>query len=216
MVFLIDYENVKNPGMMGTEFLQAGDHVIIFYSTAAPNMEERRLADIKASGCRFQICKLIKVRKNALDFYIAARLGELWGGGYRGNAVIISKDDGFHSLADYGGHWINPQRRVLVSESIERGIVSANEPDARTARVRQKLKSLDIGAFYSAYAEGLRLRKMLDEAFADTQFLDRTGEMETILRSGKTPKVIYLDTLRKFGRKDGLLIYKKLKDCADF
>ena len=216
MYFLIDYENVKNPGMQGTQYLQAGDHVIVFYSTAAPNMEERHLEHLKSCGCEFKVCKLVKVRKNGLDFYIAARLGEIWGSGYRGNTVIISKDEGFHALADYGSRHMVPSRRVLVSHSIELGIISANEPDARTAQVRAKLKSVDIGAFFSAYEESQRLRKMLEEAFADTGFLDRTGEMEAILRSGKTPKVIYLDTLRKFGRKDGLLIYKKLKDCAEF
>lgn len=216
MYFLIDYENVMNPGMNGTQYLHSGDHVIVFYSAAAPNMEERHLEDLKTRGCEFKICKLAKQRKNGLDFYIAARLGELWGENYRGIAVIVSKDEGFQSLVDYGNKHMVPNRRVIVSPSIEQGIIAANEGNARTALVRSKLKSVDIGAFFSAYEESRRLRKMLEDAFADTDFLDKTGEMETILRSGKTPKVIYLDTLRKFGRKDGLLIYKRLKECAEF
>lgn len=216
MYFLIDYENVKNMGMQGAEHLQPADHLVLFYSAAAPNMEERYLSAVKASGCEFCICKLVKIRKNALDFYIAARLGEIWGQGYRGNTVIVSKDDGFHSLIEYGNRCITPSRRVLVSPSIEHGIISAGENNPRTARVRQQLKSIDIGNFYSAYEEGLRLRRMLEEAFAGTEFLARTQEIEEILKNGKTPKVIYLDTLRRFGRKDGLAVYQKLKNCAEF
>ena len=76
MYFLIDYENVRNAGMQGTEYLLPDDHVIVFYSKAAPNMEARHLTDIKKSGCGFSICKLLKVRKNGLDFYIATKVGD--------------------------------------------------------------------------------------------------------------------------------------------
>ena len=106
--------------------------------------------------------------------------------------------------------------QVLTCDSIERGIISANSPDKRTALIHARLKSTDIGNFYSAYAESLNLRSQLDEAFAGTEFSGRTSEIEDILKNGKTPKVIYLDTLRRFGRKDGLAVYKTLKSCAEF
>lgn len=32
MYFLIDYENTRNAGMIGTEYLLPTDHVILFYS----------------------------------------------------------------------------------------------------------------------------------------------------------------------------------------
>ena len=101
-------------------------------------------------------------------------------------------------------------------DSIERSIISANKPDKRTALIHARLKSIDIGNFYSAYAESINLRGQLEEAFAGTGFSDRMGEIEDILKNGKTPKVIYLDALRRFGRKDGLEVYKTLKTCAEF
>ena len=39
--------------------------------------------------------------------------------------------------------------------------------------------------------------------------------MADILKTEKTTRDIYLDTLRRFGRRDGLEIYKKLKVCAE-
>lgn len=216
MYFLIDYENVRNAGMQGTEYLLPDDHVIVFYSKAAPNMEARHLTDIKKSGCGFSTCKLLKVRKNGLDFYIATKVGEIVGAGYRGNIAIISRDEGFQAVRDYWTTRAVPTRRVLVNESISRSIISANEPTQRTQLVQQELKLLDIGNFFSAYEESLKLKKMLEEAFAGTEFSSRTGEIEDILKNGKTPKVIYLDTLHRFGRKDGLVVYKMLKNCAEF
>ncbi|MCI9375774.1 MAG: hypothetical protein HFF85_05165, partial [Oscillibacter sp.] len=44
----------------------------------------------------------------------------------------------------------------------------------------------------------------------------RTGEIEELLKNGKTPKIIYLDALRRFGRRDGLTVYNTLKSCAEF
>lgn len=214
--FLIDYENVKNAGMQGTEYLLPDDHVIVFYSKAAPNMEARHLTAIKKSGCGFSVCKLLKARKNGLDFYIATKVGEIVGAGYQGNISIVSRDEGFQAVRDYWTTRAVPPRRVFVSENISRSIINANEPTQRTQLVQQELKMMDIGNFFSAYEESLKLKKMLEEAFADTEFSARTGEIEEILKNGKTPKVIYLDTLHRFGRKDGLAVYKKLKSCAEF
>ena len=211
MLFLIDYENVRNAGMRGVKYLQASDYIIIFYSGAAQAMETRYLNAIKNSGCTFETCRLIKTRKNGLDFYIATRLGELFGSGYQGSAVIISGDEGFQSLREYWQSRSKTPRRVFINESIERGIISANENDERTAAIREQLKNQDIGDFFTAYQKNQELRDLLERAFSDTPFSNRTGEMLEILNGAKTSRRIYLDTLRRFGRRDGLEIYDILK-----
>lgn len=213
MYFLIDYENVHNVGMRGTEYLLPNDHVVIFYSGAAPNMEAQYLMGIKDSGCTFEICKLRKAHKNALDFYIATKVGAVLGSGYAGNISIVSRDEGFQAVRDYWSSCAVPPRRVLLNESIERAIISANESHKRTALVHARLKNVDIGNFFSAYEEARKLQSLLRDAFSGTEFVARIGEMEDILKTGKTAKVIYLDTLRRFGRRDGLTVYKKLKTC---
>ena len=211
MLFLIDYENVRNAGMRGVKYLQASDYIIIFYSGAAQAMETRYLNAIRNSGCTFETCRLVKTRKNGLDFYIATRLGELFGSGYQGSAVIISCDEGFQSLREYWQSRSQPPRRVFINESIERGIISANENDERTAAIREQLKGQDIGEFFTAYQENQKLWDLLNRAFADTAFSQRIDEMMDILNGGKTARRIYLDTLRRFGRRDGLEIYDILK-----
>lgn len=212
MYFLIDYENVKNLGMRGTECLLPTDHVIVFYSKDAPNMEQRYLEDIKNADCGFEICKLKTKRRNALDFYIATRLGELFGSGCCDTAVLVSKDEGFLAIREYWAECAATRRRVTVSESIERGIVSANEANERTGRIRMRTKSTDIGTFFALYEENLKLRRLLEEKFALTEFAGQINKIEDILKNGKTAKVVYLDSLRSFGRKDGLAIYRALKE----
>ena len=60
------------------------------------------------------------------------------------------------------------------------------------------------------------MQQMLKEVFSGTAFMGRLEEIEEILKSGATPKVIYLDSLRHFGRKEGQEVYRMLKACANF
>ena len=55
MHFLVDYENVRNLGMRGTEFLLSSDCVILFYSDAALAIEQRHLQNIQRARCGFEI-----------------------------------------------------------------------------------------------------------------------------------------------------------------
>jgi len=163
MLFLIDYENVGNAGMKGSNYLQANDHVIVFYSEARKNMERRFLESVDASGCMFEICKLVKTGKNALDFYIASRLGELFGGGYKGTAVIISNDNGFQAVQDYWGQKAPVKRRVLLSPCLEEAIANANENDERTKMLRRQHENISVLEYYSDYIGRLQIQEMIEK-----------------------------------------------------
>ena len=196
MYFLIDYENVRNSGMRGTEFLLPSDWVIIFYSDAAPAIEQRHLNNLQLSGCGFETCKLLKKRKNGLDFYIASKAGALFG-----------------AVRDYWQERSGTKHRVALSESIEHGIITANENSERAALIRSYRKTVDIGQFTAAYQEKLRIQQALLRAFEGTDFCDRLQDIQDILKDGSSPKVIYLDSLRRFGRKGGQEVYRILKNC---
>lgn len=215
MYFLVDYENVRNLGMRGTEFLLPSDCVILFYSDAAPAIEQRHLNNIQLAGCGFETCKLLKKRKNGLDFYIASKAGALFGAERCQNLVIVSNDGGFQAVREYWQDRSGTKHRVALSESIEHGILAANENSERANLIRSYRKTVDIGQFSAAYQEKERIQQALLTAFEGTEFCDRLQDIQDILKSGATPKVIYLDSLRRFGRKGGQEIYRILKNCKD-
>lgn len=216
MYFLIDYENVRNSGMRGSEHLLPTDHVILFYSSDSPTMEQRHLMNIQDSGCSFETYKLLMKRKNGLDFYIATKVGELFGANRCRNAVLISNDGGFKAIREFWQECSGTKNRVAISDSIEHGIIACGETSERAARIRTYRKTADIGNFYAAYQEKHKMQQMLKEVFSGTAFMGRLEEIEEILKSGATPKVIYLDSLRHFGRKEGQEVYRMLKACANF
>jgi len=214
MYFLIDYENVKNQGMQGTQYLLSSDHVILFYSATVPHMEQCYLKDIRDSGCGYEICKLLKQRKNGLDFYIATKLGAIFGAGLANHAVIISNDTGFLAVKDYWQDRSGTKKRVAIAENIERGIITSGETSERATIIRTSRKMVDIGQSYAAFQEHLKLRRALQAALEGTAYTDRLQELQEIVETGRSPKVIYLDSLRRFGRKSGQEVYRILKSCS--
>ncbi len=216
MLFLIDFENVGVAGLRGCEYLNKQDHIILFYSEEKKSAERRNLDQVTASGCVFEVCKLYRTGKNALDFYIASRLGELVGGGYAGISVIVSNDNGFQAVRDYWDKRSGSRRMVHLSSCIEDGIVSGNENNERTKELRYLRERLTIGGYYSKYMERRRIREVLEKLFAGTEYEGRMDEIQNLIEGKeKTSRVIYLSSLHMFGRKNGLKIYNTIKSCDE-
>lgn len=216
MLFLVDYENVGNTGMRGCHYLNETDSVIIFYSEAKKNMERRFLENITNSGCTFEICKLYKNGKNALDFYIASKLGELFGNGFGGTTVIVSHDNGFQAVRDYWEKKAVHKRRVLLADCVEDGIVSSNENSERTKELKHMRENMTIGGFFTDHTEKMRRKTVIKRLFEGTEYEGMIEEIQKLMiGKEKTPRMIYLNCLHLFGRDGGLTIYNRIKACKE-
>ena len=183
MYFLIDYENVRNSGMLGGELLLPADRVFLFYSEAAGKMEAKYLEQIEASGCGFEACKLHKAGKNALDCYIATKAGALIGQGYTGGLAVVSKDSGFLAVKEYWENAAREKRKIILAPSLE----------------------------CAMHEERERMRGILKQIFPEDEFSGILEEIAEMVESGETAKIIYTDALRRFGRSHGLDIYRRMK-----
>lgn len=211
MYFLIDFENVRSNGLRGADFLEPNDYVTLFFSSAAHSCEKRYLEEIEQSGCAFDTCKLVKTGKNGLDFYIATRVGEFYGNGHNDRVAIISKDQGFHAVRDYWDVRLPSNKKMILSPSIERSLIASNDNSERVKRLKNKLNGVDIDIFRAKYEERKRLQEVLKQIFEATVFADKLGEIQELLETGDNKKIIYLSSLHRFGRKQGLEIYDRLK-----
>jgi hypothetical protein len=211
MYFLVDFENVRSEGLRGVNYLEQSDYITLFFSAAAHCCEKRYLEDIEKSGCHFDTCKLKKTGKNALDFYIATRVGEFYGTGHQDRIAIVSKDQGYKAVRDYWDVRLPSNNKIIISPSIERSLIASNDNSERVKRLKDKLSGVDIDVFQAKYEERLRLQKILSQIFAETDYAGKMPEIMEMVETGKTPKVIYLNSLHRFGRKQGLNIYSKIK-----
>lgn len=101
VLYLIDYENVKNAGLTGIDRLSEDDKAVIFYSPNADTISFEVHHALMRSKCRIDFYKIRRGGKNFLDFQLSTYLGYMMKGENFDQAVIISKDQGFDSLIDF-------------------------------------------------------------------------------------------------------------------
>ena len=111
---IVDYENVRDAGLLGLDALCEKDSLAIFYSQTCNTINQEHVDYIQESGCDFEVVQLKNPRSNALDFYQATYVGELIANGEK-EIALITKDKGFHSIKDYvAGKWDDVQRWWLL------------------------------------------------------------------------------------------------------
>ena len=211
MYFLVDFENVRSDGLRGVDHLEESDYLTIFFSNAAHSCENRYLEDIERSLCHFNTCKLKKAGKNALDFYIASRVGEFYGTGHTERIAIISKDQGYKAVRDYWNARLPSNNKIIISPSVEKSLISSNENSDRVKCLKKKLTGVDLDVFQARYEERIRLQEILRQIFDGTDYASKMTEIQNMMETAKTPKIIYLNSLHRFGKKQGLEIYRRIK-----
>lgn len=210
--FLIDYENVGGLGLRGSEYLLPSDYVILFYSSQSPNIEHRHWENICRSGCGFEAYSLFKQRKNGLDFYIATKVGELFGADRTRHAVVVSKDSGFQALQDFWQSRSGTPHRIGLGETIEQGILVFSENTPRFSTILSLRKMDNISKSYAAMQAERKQKEVLSAALESTPYADRLTDIHDLLKTGLPPKRLYPEALHRFGRADGLAIYHILRE----
>ena len=213
--FMIDFENTWSKGLQGAEYLSPDDRVTIFYSNSCLKVEKGKLQQIIDAGSMLDICRLQRAGKNALDFYIASRIGALFGEGYLGRVAIVSNDKGSSAVQDYWAKCAKPSRRIILQPNIEQCIGCSDEESERRKLVQEKLQEVNLEAQYKLYGERLKMRRALEGSFEDTAYRDLLGQIVSIVeeQKGRGRRLLYLDTIKRFGRKKGLEIYSKIKQA---
>ena len=120
--FLIDYENVNEGGLLGSELLKEDDVIILFDSEFSV-INEKEL-EFEKSITKAKILKMTSQikGKNSLDFQLVSYLGLLIGNNEHCEYNIISKDKGFLSAINL--IWNCTGRSVGLFDCIERKINS--------------------------------------------------------------------------------------------
>lgn len=209
--FMIDFENTRSRGLQGAEYLQAEDSVTIFYSQACMKIEQGRLCQLKQAGCSFRLCKLQKSGKNALDFYIASYIGEIYGQGYTGMTAIVSSDAGFQAVKEYWKSCASVPKNIILRPDIEQCIFSSGENSLRQKQIYMEKKEVDLEEEYKKYVEQQRIRNALEDSFANTDYESLVEQIMEVVTRSKPLKLLYLDSVKQFGKRDGLNIYHKVK-----
>ncbi len=214
---LVDYENVHYSGLEGTEYLTPEDTLTIFYSKPCRYIPQYRMKHILDSGCKFEICELVSKRKNALDFYIASKVGEIFAEDRNANVAIVSKDNGFKSVRDYWNVRLNPSSRLVKNDTITSCIISSAEPYQRRINLQQNTSRVELIRALQIYTENektVRIKKQLCDTFENTEYEKLIPQIVDIVEGSNDLKNMYISSLKTFGKEKGLGVYRQLKQVV--
>lgn len=214
MYFVIDYENVHYSGLEGTEFLKKEDTVSFFYGPGSGKILGYRLQDILNSQCQFEICKLKRGGHNALDFYIASKIGEIFNADITKKVAIISNDKGFQAVVDYWSDRLCCTNQLCRSTSIAKGILGICGEEERKEKINRWLKTLDLELEHKKYELKNQYKESIKKVLEENNVtdIDVLGEkLFTLISEGPAPKELYLNVLKICGRTVGLEVYRAVK-----
>ncbi len=135
--YLIDYENVHSDGLFGCEKLGKADHIVIFFTQNATNLDMREIADHGSAELNMLE---VPSGKQSADMHIVSYLGYLAGkNGKNCNVVIVSRDTDFDNVVAF---WrdktgIKASREQQIKKKTVSGESSNNK---KTAEQKTKRK----------------------------------------------------------------------------
>ena len=209
---LIDYENVGMQGLSGTQYLCSNDSVTLFYSDSSSHIEKEVIEAMEHNTASFEAIKLKTVNKNGLDFYIAVRVGEIVKEKPDTKIMIITGDNGFKAIKEYCQYYSELQYPIAISKDIESGIVSIDGNTKRRKIILEKRKRLSIEAEFAAYSEREYFKRKIAKRFSGTEFEKVSSKIVEIVQNTNSPRQRYLSSLKLFGKKNGCIIYKIVRD----
>lgn len=215
MYFMIDFENTGSGGLKGVEYLSREDTLCIFFSQCCGKIEHGVLRQIMNSRCSVEGVKLTRNGKNALDFYIASRLGEVFGSGYEGAVAIVSRDKGFKAVQDYWKQSDAGRKNVILNVSIEQCIASAAEDNARTRKIREDIRSVTVDYLLEEAKKRSVLHQRIGDRFSEHICEEDMTAVTEILAAAPGKRAVYLACLKAFGKDKGRQIYRKAKEILE-
>ena len=122
--YLIDYENVSAAGLDMVDQLSQDDTVCIFYSKHSDSLTFELYLQLQNSQAEIILEKVETGGKNALDFQLSSYLGYLICEHQKDQYLIITKDKGFQSLAEF---WSGRGISVRLADDIKSGMPDSRE-----------------------------------------------------------------------------------------
>ena len=199
-IFLIDFENVHSEGMAGVDSLTDNDEVVIFYSANADSVSFELLHKLMFCKAKLSYFKIRRGGRNALDFQLSSYLGYLISTRPPSSEFyLISKDNGFDFVMDF---W-------------ESGCINVTPNIKRFATVKIMLTSTvkkpELPESESPELSAPAFEPIAIELPAASAVSEDEAKIENLLSASNSSHELYISTVKTFGQKRGVEIYRRIK-----
>ena len=210
-IFLIDFENVHEQGLVGIAKLRPEDTVHLFYTKNAAKISLDILSEVRAKLCFHKV----NVGKQSLDMQLVSYLGFLIGTvGHEPEYIIVSNDLGFTNTLAFWGEKDTKlsQMPSMVFEEVA--------PAAEEKPEEKEAPSQEGQAAHSAPPRGASGKTQMNNKIT-VALRDKKVEGEKIGKVTATVmklygyrnfrQAAYRDIIKLFGQKEGLELYNIIK-----
>jgi hypothetical protein len=189
--------------MTGVDNLTEDDEVVIFYSINADSVSFELLHRLMFCKAKLSYFKIRRGGRNALDFQLATYLGYLISARSDAEFYLISKDNGFDFAVDFwetGYIDVKPsiKRFINVKGVLAHFAAEAKKTAAETKKTAVAPKTAERGDPVEPSAPSV----VTDEDEAD---------VNRLLSDSKSSHELYISTVKWFGQKKGVEIYRNIK-----
>lgn len=154
------------------------------------------------------------LEKNALDFYIASKVGEIFAVDKDAKIAIVSADKDYRSVLDYWTPRLSVPISWFVARHLLRQLAMLMEKVRERPLLNERMKILDLQTEYGRYEERKRIVNEITVLFAGTDYEALISQIVDMVISTDKPKILYLTSLKSFGKKDGTEVYRKIKNSV--
>ncbi len=207
--YLIDYENVHSDGLSGCEKLKSTDHIIIFFTRNAKNID----MSIIANHGQATIDMIeIPVGKQSVDMHIGSYIGFLVGkNGSNINLCVVSKDKGYDGVLDFWSKKVRiSTKRITQIKEQENAVAESNnqakEPEIKVQVANNPTKSNDKTTV-NAEIQNI----LLAGGFQKDVVIFVAGTVVKNINVKNKKQQIYRAIISKYGQNKGLKVYNQIK-----
>ena len=204
-IFLIDFENVHEQGMVGIAKLPPEDTVHLFYTQNAAKISLDILSEVKAKLCFHKV----NVGKQSLDMQLVSYLGFLIGTiGHEPEYIIVSNDLGFTNTLAFWGEK-DTKLSQMPSMVFEETVAPAEEKDPPIQEGQQRPQPR--GASGKTQMNNKITVALRDQKVEGEKIGKVTATVMKLYGYRNFRQAAYRDIIKNFGQKEGLELYSIIK-----
>jgi len=199
--YLIDFENVNDDGLVGSNTLGPNDYVHLFYTDNAKRINLDTLNTDKP--CSFSYHK-VPTKSQSLDMHLVSYLGYLIGIHKNQSCkyVIVSKDTDYDNIITF---WKGLEKASITRQPQITKAVTTSKPTAPKSSFNTSNAKCDLNN---------AIQKKLSTANFSNDIINHVASLACKHHNENNAKqIIYNAIISKYGQAKGLNIYNHIKKC---
>lgn len=209
--YLIDFENVHEEGLSGSDKLGSHDHIHIFSTQNAPKISFKELALLNSTE---HFSHIIPAGRQSLDMHLIAYLGYLIGKNDHSKYVIVSKDTDFDPIIAFLKKDISPS--VSITRQAKIGEAPPKRSPQKIDDAPPKNAPQKTGDAHMTAQQKIALNTEIQRAVSNAGYTQPTiNEVASMVAKhygeNNSKQAIYRAIIKKYGQQPGQKIYRHIR-----